>query len=294
MRSRDAAVDAAVRIAALRAAERGWFVFPTRPGGKEPRSGLSWPLAATADLGRLARATWRPGENYGIAAKPSGLVIVDLDRPKPGFAFPPPWRDEPGVGDGADVLAVLAGRAGAGWPDTFTVATPSGGRHLYYVAPAGRPIGNKRLGPLVDVRGGGGSDGGYVLGPGSVLNGRPYEALDGGQAVAPLPVWIVDLLDPPQPARRQPAPMRQHCGTGRTAARLTALVAAVAGAQQGQRNNTLHWAACRAAEMIAAGQLAEDDVFDSLGRAAARAGLDDGEARRTIASAFRHQIRMAG
>jgi len=285
--ARAAAVDAAVRRAAM-AAGRGWFVFPTRPGGKEPRGGLSWPRVATADRARLAVAAWRPGENYGVAAKPSGLVIIDLDRPKPGHEFPPSWRDEPGVNDGADVLAVLAERAGvAQWPLTFTVATPSGGRHLYYLAPGGRPIGNKPLGPLIDVRGGGTGDGGYVLGPGSVLNGRAYEVID-GQDPAPLPGWIADLLDPPRP---DPGAARPAARPGdRVAARLDGLIETVLTAQPGERNNVLHWAACRGAEMTAAGQVTADDVHACLGEAAARIGLDDGEARRTIESAFRHGI----
>jgi hypothetical protein len=43
--------------------------------------------------------------------------------------------------------------------------------------------------------------------------------------------------------------------------------------------------------MISAGQLTQDQVNDSLGRAAACTGLDDGEASRTIASALRHVLR---
>lgn len=281
-----------IRSAALAAAARGFFVFPTRPGGKEPRAGLSWPRAATSDPARLARATWRPGENFGVAAKPSGLVIVDLDQPKPGFEFPPRWRELAGVGDGGDVLAVLAEQAGVTeWPYTFTVTTPSGGRHLYFAAPAGRPIGNHPLGPLIDIRGGGTSDGGYVLGPGSILNGCEYEVID-DQDPAPLPEWIADLLDPPcrEPgAAACPAPRPGD----RVAARFEGLLVTVLGAKPGERNNVLHWAACRAAEMIAAGQLGDDQVSDSLAAAACRAGLDDGEARRTIASALRHTLRSS-
>lgn len=290
--SRDAETGASVRAAAMRAAARGWHVFPTRPGGKEPREGLSWPQVATADLARLARATWRPGENYGIAAKPSGLVVVDLDRPKPGYELPAAWRDEPGIVDGSDVFAALAERAGCtGWPSTYTVATPSGGRHLYYLAPEGRPIGNKPLGPLIDVRGGGDSNGGYVVGPGSVLNGRAYEVID-DEGPEPLPEWIADLLDPPTTVGR-PIP---HPGTGtargrQVTARLDGLIATVLEARPGQRNNTLHWAACRAADMIADGQLTEDQAHDCLGRAAACTGLDAGEAWRTIASAMRQPLR---
>lgn len=287
--SRDALVDACVRRAAVEAAERGWCVFPTRPDGKEPRRGLSWPHAATAELRRLVLAQWQPGENYAIAAKPSGLVVVDLDRPKPGYELPVRWRDEPGIVDGWDVLAALAERAGAQWPDTFTVTTPSGGAHLYYLAPAGRPIGNKPLGPMIDVRGGGQGDGGYVLGPGSVLGGRTYEIAD-DQDPAPLPGWIADLLDPPQ--RPELPPARPDVRPGdRVATRLDGLIATVLDAHQGERNNVLHWAACRATEMVSAGQLTEDQIHDSLGRAAACAGLDDGEASRTIASGLRHAPR---
>jgi hypothetical protein len=287
--------DVALPSGALAAARRGWFVFPTRPGGKEPRAGLSWPRAACNDPARLMRATWHTGENYGVAAKPSGLVVIDLDRPKPGYEFPPAWRDEPGVSDGGDVFAVLAERAGhplASWPpETFAVRTPSGGTHLYYAAPEGRPIGNKPLGPLIDVRGGGNGDGGYVLGPGSVLGGRAYEVLD-GQAPASLPAWIADLLDPPRP--HLAAVPRPAARPGdRVAARLEGLIVTVLDALPGERNNVLHWAACRAAEMIAAGQLDDGQVSDSLAAAACRVGLDDGEARRTIASALRHTLRSS-
>lgn len=287
-----------VRDAAMRAAERGWFVFPTSTGSKEPRKGLAWGSAATADLARLARATWRPGENYGIAAKPSGLVVVDLDMPKPGYVLPPAWRGEPGVACGADVLVVLAERAGVtSWAEifgTFTVATPGGGQHLYYLAPVGRMIGNRPLGPLIDIRAAGGRDGGYVLGPGSVIGGRAYEVVD-GQDPAPLPAWIADLLDPPardaHGRAQSGVPVPGSRPGDRIAARLDGLIATVLDAKPGERNNTLHWAACRAAEMVAAGQVSEDQVHDMLGRAAALLGLDDGEARRTILSALRQPLR---
>jgi hypothetical protein len=287
--ARDALTDACVRHAAVGAAERGWFVFPTRPGAKQPRPGLSWPDAATADLARLALARWRPDENYGIAAKPSRLVIIDLDKPKPGYELPHRWRhwqDEPGIRDGWDVLAALAERAGMPWPSTFTVLTPSGGAHLYHRAPAGRSIGNKPLGPMIDVRGGGEGNGGYVLGPGSVLNDRKYEVAD-GQDPQPLPAWIADLLDPPQ---RAPAAVSVPRGlSGRVASRLDGLIAAVLNATKGERNNALHWAACRAAEMVTKHQLRVEQVHAALAEAALSAGLTDREAERTIASALRRE-----
>jgi hypothetical protein len=293
--TRDVLDDACVHHAAVEAVQRGWHVFPTRPGGKEPRQGLHWADVAVGSIEQLKRAQWRPGENYGVACKRSGLVVVDLDRPKPGYAYPPrweSWRDELGVVDGRDVLAVLAERHGGGcWPDTYTVHTPSGGAHLYYAAPAGRTIGNKPLGPMIDIRGGGDGNGGYVVGPGSILGGRRYEVID-GQDPAPLPGWIADLLDPPRPYLAAVPPPAARPGD-RVAARLEGLIVAVLDARPGERNNVLHWAACRGAEMIAAGQLDDGQVSDSLAAAACRVGLDDGEARRTIASALRHTLRSS-
>lgn len=278
-------VDAVVRRAAMGACSRGWFVFPVRAGGKEPRPGLSWPRAATGDPGRLALARWRPGENYGIAAKPSGLVVVDLDQPKPGYEFPPGWRGESGVSDGADVLAVLAERAGVrAWPLTFTVATPSGGRHLYFAAPPGRPIGNKPLGPLIDVRGGGAGDGGYVLGPGSVLPGGEYAVID-DQPPAPLPEWIADLLDPPPVLRRPQAVELGGPGGSRYAeSALRAELHKVLTAAPGSRNNTLHTAAFSLGQLVEAGALPAGRVEALLSEAGERAGLPSGEVARTVAS----------
>jgi Bifunctional DNA primase/polymerase, N-terminal len=288
---RDVLTDACVRHAAVEAVERGWFVFPTRPDGKEPRRGLSWPHAASGDLAQLARARWYPGENYGVAAKLSGLVMLDLDKPKPGYRMSARWRqegwlDEPGITDGWDVLAALAERNDiTGWPCTFTVLTPSGGAHLYYLAPAGRAIGNRPLGPMLDVRGGGDGDGGYVLGPGSVLGGRKYQIAD-DQDPVPLPGWIADLLDPPRREDQVVHRGEDHVGD-RVAARLDDLITTVLDAVQGERNNALHWAACRAAEMVSAGQLTEEQVYDTLSHAAGCAGLSASEAYRTITSALR-------
>lgn len=131
-----------------------------------------------------------------------------------------------------------------------------------------------------------------MLGPGSILNGREYAVVD-DQDPAPLPAWMADLLDPP---RREPgaSPRADDRSRGdRVAARLDGLIATVLDAKPNTRNNTLFWAACRAAEMVAAGQLGEDQVHDSLGQAAAYVGLDHGEAWRTIASALRQSLRRS-
>jgi hypothetical protein len=242
---------------------------------------LSWPNVATADPARIAVAHWQPGENYGIAAKPSNLIILDLDRPKPGYKLPAEWLEKPGIVDGQDVLADLAERAGQPWPGTFTVETPSGGWHLYYRAPSGRTIGNRPAGPLIDVRGGGAGHGGYVLGPGSALNGRTYRVVN-GQAPEVLPPWIADLLDPPRAAQRRGLSLGEVSGTAY--GRLRGIVEAILTSREGTRNTRLHWAACRGREMVTAGQADRPTVERVLIQAAVEVGLTEREATRTVTS----------
>jgi hypothetical protein len=79
------------------------------------------------------------------------------------------------------------------------VATPSDGLHLYFRVPAGRIItstsgGRSGLGPGIDTRGPGrGGRGGYLIGLGSVVDGRPY-IVDRDIPIAELPGWLADLL----------------------------------------------------------------------------------------------------
>jgi Bifunctional DNA primase/polymerase, N-terminal len=256
--------------AAVSAARRGWSVFPCRPGDKRPAV-PSWEQRACSDPERVAQH-WPDGANVGIACGPSRLVVLDLDT---HGELPDEWQAEPGINDGRDVLAALTEWAGQPWPATYTVRTPSGGWHLYFTAPAGLEIRNSAslLGPQVDVRGGGG----YVVGAGSAVGGRPYEVLD-DQPPVPLPGWIAAMLTRQPAPPRSPGPRR-----GDLPARLAGLVHTVETAPQGQRNDALFWAACRAAEIDGAGR---DESCAALLDAALTAGLPEREARKTIASAM--------
>ena len=132
--------------AALDYAARGWHVFPTRPGTKQPATPnhpahlcdhtdprchdghTGWEQRATTDPDRITRAWTRRRYGIGIACGPAGLVVIDLDTPT-----------DPSHRSGADRLAELEEAAGEPLPETRSVCTPSGGTHLYFAAPADGP-----------------------------------------------------------------------------------------------------------------------------------------------------------
>ena len=274
-------------ISALAAAARGWHVFPLRADTKFPacpdhkeadcdrtdprcRNGhTGWEPRATTDPDRIRRGWAAEPFNTGIACGPSGLVVIDLDMPKPGKPIPEDWQ-LPGISDGKDVFAQICEWAGMDWPWTYTVATPSGGWHLYFTAPENSGIRNstEKIGPKVDVR----AVGGYVVGAGSVVDGNAYEVLY-DEPVAPLPPWIARLAAPP------PKPELRNAVTqfaGEPGKRLDGLARAAAAGKPNNRTGMLVWATFRLKEMIASGEAVESDG-DLLVHAAVSAGIVGGE-----------------
>jgi hypothetical protein len=265
---------------ALAAADLGWWVFPCTPGAKRPALRENWQDLATTDADRI-RSWWaRQPYNIGIACGQSGLVVIDLDVAHDGQA------GLDGPVSGADALERLSRAHGQRYPGgTYAVDTPSGGTHLYFTAPP-TPVRNSagRLGPLIDVR----ADGGYVVGDGSRIGGRAYTARGGVLPLAlPLPGWIARLLteEPALPETARPLPVLDRA-QGRAYA-LTAFreeTRRVAEARVGTRNDTLNRAAFSLGQLVAAGLIPPLPVMTGLADAAARAGLPEDEARRTIRS----------
>jgi hypothetical protein len=160
------------------AAALGLAVFALPPGSKDAPPG--WHQRATRNLAELARR-WPAGSNIGVSCRASGMVGVDLDR-------------HAGGADGVAGFAALCEQLGESWPDTLTVATPNRGLHLYFRAPPAVPIGSTSggvspLGPGIDTRGPGRRTGGYLVGPGSVVDGRRYTVVRAGP-IASLPTWL--------------------------------------------------------------------------------------------------------
>lgn len=279
----------ALLSAALNAAERGWHVFPLRPGAKRPalhgetacpRTGpcagghRKWEVRATTDPDRI-RAAWSQAPfNVGIATGPSGLLVVDLDVSKAKSSSDAP--------DGATTFGALCERTGQPVPRTRTVRTASGGSHLYFTAPSTVRLHNTAgtLAPLVDTR----AWGGYVVAAGSIVDGARYETV-GPALLRPLPDWLKALVVPPHPVNRPAAPAGRLPRPYVDAA-LARETAAVATAREGQRNATLLRAGRALGRFVASGELTRTDVENALQGAGESAGLSAAECRATLRSAL--------
>jgi hypothetical protein len=257
-------------------ADRGWAVFPCRPQAKQPLT-VHGVKDATRDYVQLG-AWWKdePDANIGIATgSVSGIYVLDLDG-------------QDGINEW-DACCLIHGDA-----PTLTARTGGGGLHLYYALPGGGlaslPNTVKRLGQHIDSRG----DGGYVLAPPSVHeSGRCYTWL-ATCAPAPLPAWVIaQIRGRGYEVAAQRRLASAYLATGNDAAAVRALgeeCEAVARAQPGHRNETLHTCAVKMGTLVGGGDLRAEDAYLDLLEAALVTGLPEPEARRTIESGLRFGI----
>lgn len=272
----------------LEYAARGWHVFPLMPRVKRPAIGR-WEARATTDRDRI-RAAWSAGSyGVGLACGPSGLLVIDLDQPKPGKPVPTEHRDA-GIACGHDALAALCEEAGEPWPPaTYTVATPSGGQHLYYRQPTDTPLRSTtgRLGWLIDTRG----HGGYVVAAGTQLEDGGYTVLDGAP-VAELPGWLADRLAGLDHATRDRTAGPVQLNTGHLdrylARAIERTVSHVLASPDEGHNKALFGAACSLGELVASGAVSADDVTAALLPAGVAVGQPERDALATIRSGLRH------
>lgn len=186
--------------------------------------------------------------------------------------------------DGPAGIAAVRPLLGACHGVVPLVRTGSGGWHLLF-KPTG--LGN-RVGflPEVDWRG----QGGYVVLPPSLhVTGNHYQFVRQADGELPaVPPALLSALAPPAAAAARtttPPPVARRTGYGPAA--LASEAERVATAPEGGRNHVLNRAAFSLGQLIAAGHVTETDAVEELTRAAARAGLDQTETARTIASGLK-------
>ncbi len=251
-----------LRAWALHFAARGWHVFPITPGAKKPPVIDRWETRASTDPGQITRWWQHTPYSIGIATGPSGLVVVDLDTPKPGETVPDRWAVL-GIGSGASVLRALARQHDTIVTPTFAVTTPSGGWHLYYTAPPGAQLRNTHaaLEWKIDTR----AHGGYVVAPGCPVPPGGYRLVADRDPVA-LSDWLHQALTP-QPATA-PAVAATANPSGYARAAVRGECQRVRSAPPGQHNAVLCRAAYALGQLVGAGLLDQDTARAELTTAA--------------------------
>jgi hypothetical protein len=160
---------------AVKLSEQGFFVFPLKPGAKEPAH-KGWQQEATRD--RETIEGWWDARDYNIGIttdrffdgkKEMALLVVDVDMKE---------------GKNGEQEIVKLELGGHDFPETRVHTTPTGGRHLIYPIDRAVKQGANVLGVGLDIR----SRGGYVVGPGS----RVADGLYGGNGsdFRYAPAWI--------------------------------------------------------------------------------------------------------
>jgi Bifunctional DNA primase/polymerase, N-terminal len=226
----------------------------------------------------FAAAPWSAG--YGIACGRPPLFLFGLDL------------DRKNSVDGIANFRALAARHAFTVPATATVATQSGGLHLWLTAPADVKVPNTAglLAPGIDTRG----HGGYLVGPGSLgPRGRyRFSANSGPSVISQAPDQLLTLLKPPQmPVQTPPRLMGHGRGFRPAESRLDPLVRFVLDCGPNDLNNRLYWASRRA---FGDPHIDPETATAALLEAAVSCGHPEIPAARTIASARRGAARDAG
>lgn len=242
----------------------GFRVFPLVPHSKRPAI-EGWKTRATNDVDQV-REWWAGGEftgyPVGIATGPdSGIFVVDIDRKN-------------GV-DGFASLRDLAAEHGSTLEDftgTMTVATPSGGAHLYFRwneavdAQGGAHNSSGALGPGIDVRG----VNGLVKAPGC----GGYQVVPRGgirsTVIVPAPDWLVKLTR--KPPRRESDDVHYEPGSAGARREAARILDRLSKAERGTHNRALNLAAYLLGK---AGTMSEHDAWQACQRQLVSMGAGD-------------------
>ena len=254
-------------------AELGYHLLPVTRGTKKPafeQTGPGHADAASCDPATVER--WFRPDQHDVAIVPwlSGHAVADVDTKngQPGATSLPKLEEQSGYS--------MRRR----WIDvTATALSANRGWHYWWTLPAGVEPGMLRgqLAPGVELR-----CRGLVVVPPS--QGRR---------------WVRHLRDgclemPAEIVATARKPLRAAVPAGSTAIRSTAgLHKWLLRAPPGERNSCLHWAACRAAEMLERGEISEAHVWAFV-EAGVRIGQTQREAESTVRSALGSVLGDAG
>lgn len=230
---------------ALKYARNGFEVLPLQANGKVPISNENFPSgfkSATTDENKI-QEHWEqyPQSNIGLKISPN-MIVLDIDV-----------HDY----DGFKSLATLTNHFGK-MPHTFTIDTPTGGRHYYFNLPDGVTI-ERQINAFrgIDIL-----TNGYVVAYPSVINGKEYSIRSGElSSLAECPPWLLNAFKTHKEHSseeyfRQSNLSQFKPGKKYTGALLDELVN---GAQVGGRNN---WVMVMTSKMLAVG--AELDTIYKL------------------------------
>lgn len=262
---------------ALAWAARGFKVFPIASGTKDQPM-VAFTIEATNDIAQITK-WWRDDltgiiREHNIGVLTTGHAVVDIDVK----------NSRAGLQSFADL---------GGSFDALTVRTPSGGFHVYTLPPyeVANSQGTEATGvaPGLDVRG----FNGYVLAPGSEVDGKPYE------------LWI-DMPVPFTPDAilahcKHPGTRDPHVNgvavveldTTAAVASATDYVCQVRGAPQGDRSGACYRLACQLKDRGISEPVALDLIIEHWIERCTPP-FEPGEATATVAHAFQYSQNLNG
>jgi predicted acetyltransferase len=289
-----------LKAAALTHAKNGFYVIPLVENSKRPLISDWQNRATTNPLQIDSWWTEHPNANIGIACEVSNLIVIDLDRSK-GATPPSPWN-ELGVKDGEDVFREICRKAGDSQLfETYTVETPSGGKHLYFYD---QNIAIKQGTEVngwwrVDTR----SKGGYIVAEGSQLLNEGSGSLDhyrkvgNHSVVLNLPSWLRNELSPKairesfaSPGAHSTSIVSSSSTFSREFAEqvLSERCNLIRSTPEGNRNQSLIRHAAYIGKVIGMGSLDEKKASDSLLEAAISSGLTHFESVNAIKAGIKY------
>jgi DNA-binding MarR family transcriptional regulator len=180
-----------VVAAAVAQVEQGFAAFALRANAKVPVTEHGFKNATTKPDWIATQLKAPAAGNYGIVwpeEAPERVLAFDLDNGSDGRETP--WQDR--LRERIEAYGPL--------PSTKHTITPSGGRHVFYRWPSTVPIppGDELFGFTVRWPGRG-----YLVGPGSSINGIPYTSGPEASIAELPPAWVYAAI-----AERPPAAPR--------------------------------------------------------------------------------------